>query len=113
MAYGYILVLKVAIIATSGPIFVILNLIVFEALGHVAQPIGELLGKAIAIALYASGAMLAGLVPMVVFGDFLGSRRQRINWQVFSAGAARLDCRDLRHPVLIWRMAEKARYKNQ
>jgi len=56
-----------------------------------------------------SGIMMAFVLPMQIFQDWIGPRKFRIDWNRLSVEARRLTWRDCLRPGIIWAAMKRAR----
>jgi hypothetical protein len=111
VVYGYLLALKAVLISLFGVVFGIFTLI---ALHIKSVPLSNAQQVAIAAdaVLIFSGVMIIALTPVILFVDFVGNPRGRINWAVFSASARKLTWGDFWHPRAVWKLMERSRNRN-
>jgi hypothetical protein len=107
-----VLLLKAAVISLSGLPIAIISVITADAQRHFRGGSTSLtaqmeLGWKIMIGF--SAAMLVAIVPIIVFADFLGEPKRRINWKLFSANVKCLGWRELKRPFTLWKIVENSR----
>ena len=106
--YAYVFMLKVVVIAMSGPAYIGLMILIMKLSGQSKLTDIELFWTGMRFAAEASGAMLVGLIPIVLIADFVGSKSM-INWEVLSRKARQMTRDDLRRPLAVWTMVEGCR----